>query len=190
MPDRSLPGVLLLDEEAGWLDRPLDSVVQGVTLRTGLARRLGAHAFSVRLRGVGSASPWLSLALGEYAAARLLEAAGQAAEAEALRAWWAEREAALGELPEPLSLLPWADLTGPRWLLCRGPRVWEALEREAGREILDRVLDARLQGGGTWTTEDLRRDLEAPTGRSLEAWFRTHVYGRIPPPQPEAAAGG
>ncbi len=190
VPDRSLPGVLLLDEEAGWLDRPLDSVVQGVTLRTGLARRLGAHAFSVRLRGVGSASPWLSLSLGEYAAARLLEAAGREAEAGALRTWWAEREAALGELPEPLSLLPWADLTGPRWLLCRGPRVWEALEREAGRETLDRVLDARLQGGGTWTTEDLRRDLEAATGRSLEAWFRAHVYGRIPPPQPEAAAGG
>ncbi|RMH02343.1 MAG: hypothetical protein D6702_09145, partial [Planctomycetota bacterium] len=182
--DRVLPGLLVLDEERGWLQQPVDSAwgPAGGTRRRGLAELAAGRAFGLRLRGRGSAAPFLEASLTAYLARRILADLGHADEAEALLAAWRAHDQAAGELPAPLSLLPREDLFGAQRLLGRGPLVWLAIERRAGRDRLDAVLNGFLKAGGFWTTEELRRALEERTGESWEAFFRDHVYGRRPPP--------
>ncbi|MBL7008081.1 MAG: hypothetical protein ISR76_03725 [Planctomycetes bacterium] len=182
--DRVLPGLLLLDEERGWLRQAIDQDwgQAGSTRRRGLAELVVSRAFGLRLRGSGSAAPFLETSLTAYLAQALLAELGFGDEAEAVAESWRQHDAAAGPLPAPLSLLPRTDLLGPQRLLGRGPLVWQAIERRAGRKRLDAVLSGYLKRGGFWTTEELRAGLEGATGDSWEEFFRLHVYGRKAPP--------
>jgi len=182
--DRVLDGLLILDENHGWFQDPLDSDWQGQSRRTGLAEFLARIPFQLQLRGVGSARPFLTASLSEFAAWRLLQAAGRSEDAARLRRSWVDRETASGPLPRPLSALPAADLFGPARLLTRGALTWQAIEEKAGREVLDAVLQEFLARGGTWTTEDLKKALQGRQGEGWEAFFRKHLYGLAPPPLP------
>jgi len=62
--------------------------------------------------------------------------------------------------------------------------VWTWIEGAAGRPVLDRILARFAAAPGSWTTEDLRRALEAETGRDWLEDFRRFVYGREAPPAP------
>lgn len=179
--DQVFTGLLVFDEANRWLQDPVDGPWIDGNRRAGLARKIGYLLFGRQLQGRGNGRAFLEASLSEYAAWRLLEAAGASAEANAMVKFWVENERALGELTRPLTLLPWEELTGPRRLMSRGGMVWRALEARAGRAKLDQVLNRRLAQGGSWTTEDLRADLEAATELKWLEWFDQHVYGRILP---------
>jgi hypothetical protein len=178
--DRVFPGMLVLDEERGWLRQAVDQQweLPGGTRRRGLAELVVSRAFGLQLRGDGSAAPFLEASLTAFYAQRLLADLGFEEEAAALAARWRSHDEAAGALPAPLSRMPRADLFGAQRLLGRGPLVWAAIEARATREGLDAVLDGFLRRGGSWTTEELRSALEERTGDSWEPFFRRHVYGR------------
>ena len=181
--DRALPGLLVLDEAAGWFSEPLDATREGLSRRTWLARAVAAGSFGASLRGLGSAAPFLEASLAEYAAWRLLEAEWPE-DAAALEAHWKAREAALGPLPMPLSMMPAEDAFGARRLQSRGALVWQAIERRAGRAQLDALLDRALAIGRPWSTQELQRALEESEESAESDWavfFRDHVYGRLTP---------
>ena len=180
--DHQLPGLLLLDETAGWFDAPLDAPWwRGQTRRAGLAQRVAEQGLTGDGRAVGSAAPFLDASLAAYGAWRLLEAGGRGQEAAAWSTLWREHERAAPPLARPLSRIGWPDLLGPERLLTRGPLVWQAIEAGAGRARLDLLLEERLRRGGTWTSEDLRAELERLTGAEWDAFFKRHVYGREVP---------
>ena len=81
----------------------------------------------------------------------------------------------------PLSMMPPDDSYGARRLQSRGARVWQAIEKRAGRETLDALLDGVVAAGVPWSSEDLRTLLEARTEDDWEPFFRDHVYGRLTP---------
>jgi len=178
--DRALPGLLVLDETAGWFNEPLDAGREGLTQRIWLARAIGACTFGAGLRGVGSAAPFLEASLAEYGAWRLLEAEWPD-DAAVLAAWWQANEDALGTLPMPLSMMPAEDSFGARRLQSRGALVWRAIETRAGRAVLDAVLDAALAAGKPWSTSALQTALETRTEDDWSGFFRDHVYGRLTP---------
>lgn len=179
--DGVFPELIVLDEANRWLRDPVDGEWIDGNRRTGLARKLGFLWFGRQVAGRGHGAVFLDAALSEYIAWRLLEAAGATREAKAMRQFWIDSEQTAGPLPRPLSLMPLEDLTGARRLMTRGGLVWKAIEDRAGRAALDRILNQRLQRGGSWTTEDLRDALEAGTEREWTDWFRQHVYGRALP---------
>ena len=179
--DRAMPGLLVLDENERWFDGPLDATRDGLTRRVWLARAVAAGTFGAGLRGVGTGAPILEGALSEYAAWRLLEEEW-AEDAAALQASWVKREQEMGALPVPLSMMPPQDAFGARRLQSRGPLVWQAIERKAGRVKLDAVLDAKLAAGLPWTTRDLKAALDEATEEDWSRFFRDYVYGRLTPP--------
>jgi len=183
--DRVLPGLLLLDEERGWLRQAVDQSwgAEGATRRSGLAELVVSRAFGLQLRGSGSAAPFLEASLAAYLGQVLLADLGYEDEAAALLAGWQRHDREAGQLPAPLSLLPRADLLGPQRLLGRGPLVWRAIAERAGDQAFHTALRRFLKRGGFWTTEGLRQALEQATGDSWEEFFRLHVYGRKAPPQ-------
>lgn len=180
--DRVLPGLLLLDEEQGWFDRPMDGSLDSTPRLVALARLVAQQRFGARLRGSGTATQFLERSLAEFAAARLLETSGLS-DAEALaaelRADWRNREEEAGELPLPLSLLPIEDLYGPRRLLSFGPLVWEAIEGRIGREAFDAMLRKLLTEPRRWSCADLESLLAAAAPEAdWESFLRASVYGR------------
>jgi len=179
--DQVFPGLFVFDEANRWFQDPVDGPWIDGNRRAGLARKVGYLLFGRQLPGRGQGQAFLEASLSEYAAWRILEAGGFTAEADAMVEFWIENERLSGDLKRPLTLLPWEELTGPRRLMSRGAMVWRALEARAGRAKLDKVLNARLAAGASWTTEDLRADLEAATEREWLPWFDQHVYGRILP---------
>jgi hypothetical protein len=179
--DGVFPELIVLDEANRWLRDPVDGDWIDGNRRAGLARKLGFLWFGRQLAGRGHGAVFLDASLSEYIAWRLLEAAGATREARAMRQFWIDTERSAPPLPRPLSLMPLEDLTGARRLMTRGGLVWKAIEDRAGRAALDRILNQRLQSGGSWTTEDLRNALEAGTEREWTDWFRQHVYGRALP---------
>jgi hypothetical protein len=179
--DFVLPGLFVFDEATGWLREPLDTPWIDGNRRAGLARKMGYQVFGQQLRGMGHGSVFLEASLSEYAAWRLLEGAGVSAEADAMLAFWRQNENVLGPLPRPLTMLPMADLLGPRRLMTRGALVWLAIEKKLGRANLDKILDGFLSKGHHWTTEDLRYALEAQSKADWMPFFQAHVYGRIQP---------
>ncbi|KAA3607790.1 MAG: hypothetical protein DWQ01_11935 [Planctomycetota bacterium] len=182
--DLNLPGALVLDEDQSWLAKAPDAPwYGGMHLQAGLAGRIAARAFGLRLRGAGSGAGFLDAALATYWAARLLETVDQKQEAEAMRNYWRQRELDAGPLTQPLSLMDSRDLGGAQRLLSRGALVWQAIENRCGREPLDEILRAFLSQGGFWTTEDLRLALVAKGGKAWDDFFRLHVYGVELPPE-------
>lgn len=179
--DLVLDDLLVFDEANRWFRDPLEASWLDGTRRTGLARKIGYQVFGRQLAGRGHGAVFLEGSLSEYAAWRLLEATGRSDEADAMLAFWIDNEQQQGELPRPLTRMPREDLAGARRLMSRGGLVWKAIEARAGRDKLDAVLRARVDGGGTWTTEDLRADLERVTEKDWLDWFRRHVYGRMLP---------
>jgi hypothetical protein len=179
--DGVFPELIVFDEANRWLRDPVDGEWIDGNRRAGLARKLGFLWFGRQVAGRGHGAVFLDASLSEYAAWRLLESAGATREAKAMRQFWIDTEQAASSLPRPLSLMPLEDLTGARRLMTRGALVWKAIEDRAGRAALDRILNQRLQRGGSWTTEDLRNALEAGTEREWTDWFRQHVYGRARP---------
>jgi len=180
--DRVMPGLLVLDEQRGWFGAPVDSAYEGLSRRTGLAKLLCQEPFAVRSHARGSAALFLESSLAEYAAWRVLEAAGNQADADALLASWQLHEQQMGLLPLPLSLIEVGDLYGPRRLLSFGPLVWRAIEKNCGRAAFDAILRQQLQSQSWWSTADLEAALQ--TAKPAYAWdkfFRQHVYGRTLP---------
>lgn len=173
--------LLVLDEGNRWLRDPLDADWIDGSRRAGLARKLGYLWFGRQLAGRGHGAVFLEASLSEYAAWRMLEAAGASSDAKAMQRFWIESEQAAPPLSRPLTLMPREDLAGARRLMTRGALVWKGIEDRAGRAVLDRILNDRLARGGDWTTEDLRSALEAATERDWGDWFRQHVYGRAQP---------
>ncbi len=160
--DRVLPGLIVLDENREWFAQPMDGMLGGLTRRTWLARLVAASCFGVELRGSGSGAPVLENALAEYAAARLLDAAGWQQDAAALRAWWRQAEESAGPLPLPLSLLPPEDVLGSQRILTAGARFWQQVETEwSSRAKLDEVLQQAVRAGRPWSTQDLVHALAA-----------------------------
>lgn len=179
--DLVLEDLMVLDEGNRWLRDPLDGEWIDGSRRAGLARKLAYLWFGRQLAGRGHGAVFLDASLSEYAAWRVLEASGATRDAKAMQAFWIEAEQEAPALPRPLSRMPREDLAGARRLMTRGALVWKAIEDRAGRAVLDRILEDRLARGGSWTTEDLRADLEAATKRDWHDWFRQHVYGRARP---------
>ena len=177
--DRVMPGLLVLDEQREWFSSPVDSKLDGISRRTALARLLCQEPFGARLHGRGSAALFLETSLAEYAAWRLLVAAGNPSDAEALRQSWIRQEQLAGKLPLPLSMLEIGDLYGPRRLLSFGPLVWQSIEAHCGREALDAILREKLAAGNLWSTQDLEVALnQANPDVDWNAFFLKHVYGR------------
>ena len=177
--DRVLPGLLVLDEQRGWFDQPVDALDQGLTRRVQLARLLCQERAGIRRHGLGSASLFLDASLAEYLSWRLLSASGNQDDADALYASWRTAETQAGPLPAPLSLLEIGDLYGPRRLLSFGPLVWRAAEQACGREAFDTLLREVLGTPGWWSTADLETRLaKAAPDVDWEAFFLRHVYGR------------
>ena len=133
------------------------------------------------LTGIGNGAVFLDASLSEYAAWRILESAGLLSEADAMRTFWKSNEDALGKLPLPLTLMPLGDLQGGRRLMTRGALVWLAIEKRAGRLVLDKILNSKLDGSGFWSTEDLRLALEKHCEDDWLPFFQAHVYGRKHP---------
>jgi hypothetical protein len=179
--DFVLPGLFVFDEATGWLREPLDTPWVDGNRRAGLARKMAYQVFGQQLRGLGHGAVFLEASLSEYAAWRLLEGAGIMAEADAMVEFWKQNEATLGPLPRPLTLLPMADLQGPRRLMTRGALVWLAVEKKLGRANLDKILNDFLAKDQLWTTEDLRFALERQSKQDWMPFFEAHVYGRILP---------
>lgn len=177
--DRVMPGLLILDEQRGWFQQPVDALDQGLTRRVQLARLLCQERAGIRKHGLGSAAFFLDASLAEYLSARLLEEAGNQEDAEALRKSWRSAEAQAGELLQPLSLHEIGDLYGPRRLLSFGPIVWQAMEQACGREAFDTFLKQAMATPGWWSTRDLELQMKkvAPDV-DWEAFFLRHVYGR------------
>ena len=182
----SFPGLLLLDENDNWLTSPPDAQWQGLSRRTSIARMAAAQVFGTRLKGLGSASAFLTTSLAEYATAQLLLDCGFTADAAALRAQWVEHEKNAGDMVLPLSLTPTDDISGPQRLLHRGPLVWSAIERLAGQKTLDGILMAFLARNRPFTTEDLRDALEKATVTDWAAFFEAYLYDITPPPLPKS----
>jgi len=179
--DRVMPGLIVLDEQRDWFTSPVDSKMKGGTLsrRTALARLLCQEPFGARLHGRGSAALFLEASLAEYAAWRLLEAAGNQSDAEALHRQWVARESQAGKLSQPLSMLEIGDLYGPRRLLSFGPLVWQAIEKQCGREAFDAILCEKLAEGHSWSTQDLEVALKTSNPKvDWDSFFLKHVYGR------------
>jgi len=177
--DRVMPGLLVLDEQLNWFNSPVDGILDGLTRRTALARLLCQEPFGARLHGRGSAALFLESSLAEYSAWRLLEAAGNQDDADALLAHWIARENQAGKLPQPLSMLEIGDLYGPRRLLSFGPLVWRAIEQNCGRDAFDAILQKQLQTSTSWTTQDLETALKAAQpDYAWDSFFLQHVYGR------------
>ncbi|PCJ54934.1 MAG: hypothetical protein COA70_04400 [Planctomycetota bacterium] len=182
--DRVMPGLLVLDEDMGWFTAPVDGVLSGIldgglTRRTALARLLCQEPFGARLHGRGSAAHFLESSLAEYSTWRLLEAAGNQDDADALLAHWIARESQAGKLPQPLSLLEIGDLIGPRRLLSFGALVWRAIEQNCGRTAFDAILQQQLRTSTSWTTQDLETALKAAQPDfAWDTFFLQHVYGR------------
>lgn len=179
--DGVFPELIVFDEANRWLRDPVDGDWIDGSRRAGLARKLGFLWFGRQIAGRGHGAVFLDASLSEYIAWRLLEASGATRDAKAMRQFWIDTEQAAPPLPRPLSLMPLEDLTGAKRLMTRGALVWKAIEDRAGRAALDRILNQRLQRGGSWTTEDLRNALEAGTKREWTDWFHQHVYGRARP---------
>lgn len=179
--DIILPGMLIFDENNQWLAEPVDADWIDGNRRAGLARKLSSHVFGIQLHGIGHGAVFLHASLSEYAAWRILQAAGLAAEANAMVEFWQENERTLGELPRPLTLMPIADLQGAKRLMTRGAIVWQAMESKATRPKLDLVLNELLKTRSQWTTEDLRAALEKHTEQSWLPFFQAHIYGKKRP---------
>ena len=178
--DRALPQIFVLDEQREWFQKPADGRLGSWNRRAWLARLVASSRFGAQLHGSGSAAPVLENALSEWAAARLLDAAGFTAEAKELRAAWDEAELAAGALPRPLSQMPAEEVLASARLLSAGARFWTALEQTVGRETLDRTLRAFLAAGVPWTTQQLERALAAEDpvrAETLRAFFDAHLYG-------------
>jgi len=157
--DRVFGDVVVLDETRGWWDAPADGSLDGEPRVVHAARLLMQQVFGGRLHGDGTAAPFLEASLAEWAAARLLERAGDSAAARRLRESWRAREGLAGPLPMPLSLLGPADLFGPRRLLTAGPLLWEAVAARVGGEDFEAWLAERARSGGRWDTADLEAGL-------------------------------
>ncbi|MDA0667485.1 MAG: hypothetical protein O3A95_07805 [Planctomycetota bacterium] len=177
--DRVMPGLIVLDEQRNWFTSPVDGTLDGLSRRTALARLLCQEPFGARLHGRGSAALFLEASLAEYATWRLLEAAGNQADADALQKQWRSSESQAGKLPQPLSMLESGDLYGPRRLLSFGPLVWQAIEKQCGREAFDAILREKMAEGFSWSTQDLEVALKAINPKiDWDAFFLKHVYGR------------
>ena len=180
--DRVLPGLLLLDEQRGWFDKPIDGQLDDAPRLVQLARLIAQQRFGARLRGEGTAAQFLERSLAEFATVRLLEQVEwpDAAEmAEELRQSWREREESAGQLPLPLSLIPVDDLYGARRLLSFGPLVWAEIEARMGQEAFDHMLRERTAAPSRWSCADLERELKqrAPDV-DWEPFLRASLYGR------------
>jgi len=180
--DRVLPGLLLLDEQRGWFDKPIDSTLDGEPRLVALARLVAQQRFGAHLHGEGTAAQFLERSLAEYATARLLEQCGlpeaedMAAE---LRKSWKLRELASPPLPLPLSLLPVDDLYGPRRLLSFGPLVWQAIADHLGEGSFDAMLQDQLAAPSRWSCATLEAALQArQPDYPWEAFLRASLYGR------------
>lgn len=177
--DRVLPQLLVLDEDRDWFQAPVDAELDGLPRRASLARYLCQDRFGSQLKGLGSAKLFLESSLAEYAAWRLLEAAGHEEEAASMAALWRARELHAGPLPMPLSLLSEGDLLGPRRLLSAGPLLWQEIERQASRPVLDAVLQQKLTSASTWTTADLEAALQqAAPDVDWQAFLDQRLYSR------------
>lgn len=178
--DRALPGLFVLDEDREWFAKPADGRLGTLGRRAWLARLVASSRFGARARGSGNAAPVLESALAEYAAARLLDEAGFAADAAALRESWQAAEASAGALPTPLALMPAEEVYASGRLLTAGARFWTALEALAGRERLDAALRTFAGADAPWTTQQLERTLagdSAERAAALRAFFDAHLYG-------------
>jgi hypothetical protein len=180
--DRVLPNLLVLDEEQGWFQSPVDAPMNGLARRVALARLLCQQRFGSRLHGLGSAKFFLDASLAEYATWRLLSLSDNQADADALVAHWKLAEQYAGKLPMPVSLLDSSDLFGPRRLLSFGPLVWMAIEKRCGRTAFDAMLQDLLQQPRSWTTADLEEELNHRQPEvDWTTFMRQHVYGRTLP---------
>lgn len=178
--DRALPGLYVLDEDREWFAKPADGRLGSLNRRAWLARLVAGARFGARLRGSGNAAPVLESALAEWFAARLLDAAGFAADAAEMRASWEAAETAAGALPTPLALMPAAEVYAGGRLLTAGGRFWSALEALAGAESLARALREFAAAGEPWTSQQLERALAADSAEraaELRAFFDAHLYG-------------
>ena len=182
-PDTSdwvLPGLLVLDENSDWLSTPLDAHWESLDRRTALTRKVAFRVFGLQSKGVGTGAPFLNHSLSEYVTWRLLERTGKMKEAHALLGWWELKEMQLSPLRIPLSLFPASDAVGTQRILSQGGRVWKAIEKKAGRPVMDAVLRDVAKAEGTWTTEDLRTLLETHTKEPWHDFFHAHIYGIQP----------
>lgn len=182
--DRVLAGLFVLDEDRDWFSQPADAALAGLPRRALLARLVAARRFGAQLRGSGHAAPVLEAALAEWAAARILDAAGFAADAAALRTFWESTEAAAGPLDRPLALLPASELHAAGRLLTAGARFWSALEARVGRAALDAALRGFAAAGAPWSTQDLERALAAAApadAAALREFLDRHLYGMLRP---------
>jgi len=177
--DRVLPDLLVLDEDRGWFQSPVDAQMNGLSRRTALARLLCQERFGSRLQGLGTAKLFLDASLAEYATWRLLLLSENQIDAKALLAQWQQAEALSGQLPMPLSLLASSDLFGARRLLSFGPLVWLEIEKRCGRQSFDALLTSLLQNPRSWSTADLHAELsKIQPNEDWTTFLRLHVYGR------------
>jgi hypothetical protein len=180
--DRVLPGLLLLDEQRGWFDKPIDGQLDEAPRLVQLARLIAQQRFGARLRGEGTAAQFLERSLAEFATARILEDVEWPEAdtmAEELRQSWRKREESAGELPLPLSLIPVDDLYGARRLLSFGPLVWAEIETKMGQEAFDSMLKERTASPTRWSCADLEKELrQRAPDVDWEPFLRASLYGR------------
>lgn len=178
--DRAMAGLIVLDEDREWFQKPADGRLGAFSRRAWLARMVASSRFGARLRGSGNAAAVLESSLAEWTAARLLEAAGYAAEAKELRAAWDEAERSAGALPRPLSMMPAEEVQASGRLLSAGARFWSALDSLIGRQRLDETLCGFLAAGGAWNTQQLEFALagdDEQRATALRTFFDAHLYG-------------
>lgn len=183
--DRVLPHLIILDEQRGWFQEPVDAPFEGLTRRVALARLLCQQRCGIQQHGQGSAALFLETSLAEFLTYRLLQASGNAEDAQAMVAHWRSKELLAGPLPQPLSTLQIGDLYGPRRLLSFGPLVWLAIEQACGREAFDGMIGEVLAAPGWWSTRELETLLEnAAPEFDWDPFLVAHLYGRTLPDAP------
>jgi len=180
--DRVLPDFLVLDEELGWFQAPVDVNMNGLARRVTLARLLCQERFGSRLQGLGTAKLFLDASLAEYATWRLLQLGDNQDDADRLLASWQQAEELAGKIPLPISLMDSSDLFGARRLLSYGPLVWLQIEKRCGREAFDKMLVDLLEEPRSWNCADLEAKLkECQPETDWTAFLREHVFGRSLP---------
>ncbi|MHC4380417.1 MAG: hypothetical protein ACYSU1_04940 [Planctomycetota bacterium] len=180
--DRVLPTLIVLDEQRGWFQEPVDAPLEGLARRVALARLLCQQRCGIRQHGQGSAALFLEASLAEFLTYRLLQKSGNAEDAEAMLAHWKRQETLAGPLPQPLSTLEIDDLYGPKRLLSFGPLVWLAIEQTCGQAAFDSMIGEVLAAPGWWSTRDLEQKLaKAAPEFDWDPFLVAHLYGRTLP---------